>query len=449
MAIIGNGYYESDRIEFKRELNNKLERSIVAFLNSKEGGVLYIGVDDDGSIYGVSNADAAQLAVIDRIKNNILPTTLGLFDIATEFHDGKIVIKIIVSSGAERPYYLKEYGMSPKGCFTRIGSGVQPMTTVMIDNMYMRRNRLTLVNMPSPRQNLTFTQLRYYYEAKGLTLGQRFEETLDLVDENGNYNYAAYLLADENGVSIKVAKYAGKDKVNLIENEEYGYCCLLKATDRILEKMLVENRTFAKITPKTRLEKKMINPKALSEAVINGIVHNDYSQEVPPVVEIYSDRLTITSNGGLMDNFTEEDFFHCISKPRNRVLMRVFKDAGMVEQLGSGVSRILSAYDKSVFHFTPNYLVVTFPFAEGFTTPNVDESGVVNGDINGDVNSSKNLATILELINKNPTITQGEITTETGIPTRTVSRAVKKLRDEGVLQRVGSAKTGHWKVTQR
>jgi len=312
----------------------------------------------------------------------------------------------------------------------------------MIDNMYMRRNRLSLVNMPSPRQNLTFNQLRYYYEAKGLVLGERFEQTLDLVDDDGRYNYAAYLLSDENGVSIKVAKYAGTTKVDLIENEEYGYCCLLKATDRILEKMLIENKTFAKITPKTRLEKKMVNHTALREAVINGIVHNDFSQESPPIIEIYSDRLTITSNGGLMDNFSEEDFFYCISKPRNRVLMRVFKDAGMVEQLGSGVSRILDAYDKSIFHFTPNYLIVTFPFEEGFSLPSGNEKGNHSGNENG----HKNMAVIINIIKMNPRITLDGIVAETGIPKRTVSREIKKMRDKGTLLRIGPAKTGHWEV---
>jgi len=65
----------------------------------------------------------------------------------------------------------------------------------------------------------------------------------------GEYNYAAYLLADENGASIKVAKYAGTDKVNLIENNEYGYRCLITATHRVLDRLEAENRTFAKITP--------------------------------------------------------------------------------------------------------------------------------------------------------------------------------------------------------
>lgn len=71
----------------------------------------------------------------------------------------------------------------------------------------------------------------------------------------GKYNYIAYLLADENGVSIKVAKYARIDKVDLIENEEYGYCSLIKATNQVLEKMKIENVTKAQVTSSKRIEK--------------------------------------------------------------------------------------------------------------------------------------------------------------------------------------------------
>ena len=75
---------ESDRIEYKRELNEKLERSVVAFLNTSEGGIIYIGIDDDGKPFGVSDIDLVQRQIVDRIKNNISPSVLGLFDIAIE-----------------------------------------------------------------------------------------------------------------------------------------------------------------------------------------------------------------------------------------------------------------------------------------------------------------------------------------------------------------------------
>lgn len=216
--------HENNRTEFKAELNDKLEKEIVAFLNNREGGVLYIGLNDEGRPVGVSDFDIAQLKIADRIKNNILPSTMGLFDIVSDTVDNVPVIKILISSGLEKPYYIKKQGMSPSGCFIRMGASSQPMTTAMIDDLYSKRMHTTLRNIPAPRQDLTFAQLKIYYQERGMELNEQFANSLELLTPDGKYNYVAYLLADENGVSIKVAKYAGTDKVDLIENEEYGYC---------------------------------------------------------------------------------------------------------------------------------------------------------------------------------------------------------------------------------
>lgn len=77
-------------------------------MNNREGGVLYIGVNDAGTPVGVSDLDGTQLKIADRLKNNILSSTLGLFDIVTEIVDDIPVIKVLVSSGLEKPYYIKK-----------------------------------------------------------------------------------------------------------------------------------------------------------------------------------------------------------------------------------------------------------------------------------------------------------------------------------------------------
>ena len=174
------------------------------------------------------------------------------------------------------------------------------------------------------------------------------------------------MLADNNGCSIKVAKYAGTTRVDLLENEEYGFCCLVKATKAVLEKLKIENKTFAKITDAERLERKLIDPIALREAVINAIIHNDFSNEVPPKFELFSDRLEITSAGVIPAGFSEAEFFMGYSVPHNKELMRIFRDLDIVEQMGSGIPRILQKYKPSVYLFTANFIRVVFPFAEGF-----------------------------------------------------------------------------------
>lgn len=357
---------ETNRIEYKQELNSDvdIEKEVVAFLNYHEGGIIYIGIDKHGKVVGVSDIDSDMLKIKDRIKNNISPSAMGLFDVVAENKEGKELIKVIVAGGTEKPYFKKKYGMTEKGCFIRTGTAAEPMPQSIIDKLFASRTRNSLGKIRSNRQDLTFEQLKIYYEEKGLKLTKHFKQNLELLTEDNKLNYVAYLLADENGTSIKVAKYSGIDRIDLIENNEYGYCSLIKATKRVIDKLELENKTISKITYKERIDTRLWNAVALREAIINAVIHNDYTREIPPKFEIFSDRLEITSYGGLFEGMTQEDFFEGLSLPRNKELMRIYKDLGMVEQLGSGVPRILQAYNKDCFKFSENFLRMTFPATE-------------------------------------------------------------------------------------
>lgn len=430
---------ENSTTEFKRQLNESLEKEVVAFLNSAKGGDLYIGVDDDGEVVGVDDVDALMLAISDRIKNNIQPTCLGLFDVYAQEHDGKTIIHVVVTRGTEKPYYLKRYGQSPAGCFIRVGSGVQPMTTGMIDQVYAGRVRNSLRNIPAPTTlKLTFQQLKIYYQEKGFEINDSFLHNLDLyVPESERFNYAAYLLADTNSISIKVAKYAGIDKCDLIENEEYGYCSLLKATHRVLDKLEIENRTFTRITGAAeREQRRLFNARALREALINAIVHNDYTAEVSPLVEIYADRISITSYGGLLTGLSLEECLSGRSMPRNRELMRVFRDMELVEHLGSGMRRILSAYDNSIVHISEHFFELRFPMDErareiaGEVTA---ESGAESG-----VESGAESLTHRMLIRLQATpLSKSELARELGLNSITgaLNRSVSTLLEQGLIER--------------
>jgi predicted HTH transcriptional regulator len=360
---------ETNRIEYKQQLTNDLEKEAIAFLNYHEGGVIYIGVDKTGKVTEVSDIDGDMLKIKDRLKNNIAPSCMGLFDVAVEKIESKDVIKITFASGTEKPYYIKKLGMSEKGTFIRIGTAAEPMPARMIESLFAKRTRNSIGKIKSPNQNLTFEQLKIYYEGANKTLNQQFASNLELLTEEGKYNYVAYLLADVNGTSVKVAKYDGLNRVHLMENNEYGYCSLVKATKQVLDKMEVENKTLAKITSKEREEKRLWDKVALREAVINAIVHNDYTSEVPPKFEFFDDRIEITSFGSLPQDMSEEEFFQGYSVPRNKELMRVFRDLDLVEHLGSGVPRILESYGKECFKFTENFLRMTFPAIEQVHPP--------------------------------------------------------------------------------
>lgn len=323
-----------------------------------------MGINKNGQVVGVEDVDLTQLQIKDRIKNNIQPSTLGLFDVTVETIDNKEVIKVIISSGTEKPYYLRKKGRTPEGCYIRVGSSKERMTERMIDDMYAKRIKNTLKEIDSPRQELTFNQLKIYYEEHGLKLNDNYLQNLDLLTSEGKYNYNAFLLADENNVSIKLVKYVGTNKLELLENLEFGNRCLITATQRILDRLDVENTTYAKIEYFGRKEQEKIDSKALKEAVINAIVHNDYSYGNSPIIELYSDRIEITSAGGLPQELSQEEFLEGVTAPRNKELIRVFKDVDLIENIGSGVLRILDAYDKSCFKFMEHFLRVSFNYKE-------------------------------------------------------------------------------------
>ncbi len=459
---------ETNRIEFKRELTRELdiEKEVVSFLNYREGGIIYIGIDDNGNAVGVKDIDGDMLKIKDRIRNGISPSPMGLFDVLIEQVQNIPVIKIFVASGSEKPYYKTSYGLSPRGCFMRVGTASEPMTTAQIEDMFTHRVRNSLRNIRSPRKNLTFRQLHIYYESKGIELNDHFMENLDLVTDAGEANYVAYLLADENSMSIKVAKYAGVDRDILVANNEFGFCSLLKATDQVLDKLRVENNVSSEIRYKRRIDTPLWDERAMREIVINAIVHNDYyTNEVPPKFEIFSDRIEITSAGRLPVDMTQEEFFCGISSPRNKELMRVFRDVDLVEALGSGLKRIQKVYDKDIFSFTTNYIRTTIPFHSQKVkneTSYENTLGNVNVEI-GNVNNPEPTKRQLDIIsiianygkngsangkdgNVNSGITTKEIISKLNISERTIYRELSILKEMRRIQFVGSAKNGYWEI---
>ncbi len=430
---------EDIRNEFKIKLTDNFEREIIAFLNTN-GGNLYIGISDKCEVVGTSkNIDLLQRTIKDRIKDNINPSTLGLFDVVVEELDNKKYIKIIVARGTEKPYYLKGMGMTPDSCFIRVGSSVQGMSDDIISREFSSRTRNSLKNIVSPNQELTFTQLKIYYEEKGFKINNNFLKQLELYTTDGKYNYVAYLLSDNNTISVRFAKYETNTAVNLIENEDYGCCCIIKATQNILDKLRIENKTFTKITYPTRKEIDLFDYNAVREAVVNAIVHNDWSREYAPKFEMFNNRIVISSNGGLQENTSKEEFLSGFTLPRNRELMKVFRDLEYVEQMGTGIIRILEKYDESCFEFFPNFIRVSFPYNEN-TFSNKKEKKIINSNL------SALQSSIISLIQDEPTITQETLAKLLNTTKRTIQRNIKELIDQGILKRSGSNRQGVWKV---
>jgi len=167
--------------------------------------------------------------------------------------------------------------------------------------------------------------------------------------------------------------------------------------------------------------------------------------EIPPLVEIFSDRIVITSSGGLPQALTINEFFSGISAPRNKELMRIFKDLKLAEQIGSGMRRILSVYDRSAFEVSENFLRVTF-YYDTKATFNVTNNVINNVTKSIRLNSTQQK--IINAVEHNKNVTTSELASMAGITKRQILRNIKKLTGVGLLGRIGTHRTGSWVINE-
>lgn len=196
------------------------------------------------------------------------------------------------------------------------------------------------------------------------------------------------------------------------------------------------------------------------------LVHNDYTHGYTPVVELFSDRLELTSHGGLPEGLSEDMFFKGDSRPRNKEIMRIFHDVDMVKQLGSGMHRILQYYDKGIFEIYDDTIKVVFKFAmsvdeaiqngsqmtrEQFAiSPRTDEIATISlrtdKTIRKLVSKEAVKAAIVSYLRNNPKATYQEISEAVVVVRGTAGKSVKELVEAGLLRREGNTRVGYWKV---
>ena len=183
----------------------------------------------------------------------------------------------------------------------------------------------------------------------------------------------------------------------------------------------------------------MFDKTAVREAIVNAIVHNLWQTENPPKFEIFSNHISITSTGGLPQGVAKEEFLKGYSFPKNPELMRVFKDLDLVEQLGTGIIRILKSYDENVYEFTPNFIRVNFKY-------NKYKDLLENIETNFELKEIQKM--MLSLIDNNNKITQEEMLKALNVSRATVTNNLKILKDNGYIERIGSNKNGYWKINR-
>lgn len=423
---------ETELIEFKKTTGELKEGiiSLASMLNKNGKGVLYFGVRNDGEVVGQQVGDRTMREISQGIANAIKPQIIPT--IVMELCDDKNVIKVTVT-GDEKPY--SAYGKY----YMRSADEDREISPQQLRNLMLSVSD-SIVNIESNNQNLTFDQLKTLYAGNNLTLRENtFAQNLNLLTRSGAYNLMANILADVNSYSIKVAVFRGTDKTDLIKRNEYGYKCMLVAVKQVLDYMEALNDTTVDVGGSLRKESKMFDFSCFREAWLNACLHNRWSKQTPPAVYVFDDRIEIISIGGLPDGLSLDEFYEGKSKPVNLELQQIMVQLDYIEQTGHGVPLIISKYGREVFDITENFITVTIPLKksriEKINVQTVKKQAFDEHD-----------EKILRLMKEDSSVKVSEISKKIGIGTTTITKRIRRLREQGIIERIGSKKDGKWMV---
>lgn len=219
-----------------------------------------------------------------------------------------------------------------------------------------------LVNSPTNLRELSFLTLKNYYSNMGYKLNDNtFETNLKLINDKGQYNNMAELLSDDSRFSFIFVKFEGENKASFSQRSNYGNKSILFAYEQMMNRIAAENICISNTTIRPRQDKYLFDYDSVNEAVVNAIVHNDWSI-AEPQISFFNNRLEILSHGGLPHNLSKDEFFSGISKPRSLALMKIFSDLDIVDNTGHGIPTIVELYSKCAFRIEEAYILVSIPF---------------------------------------------------------------------------------------
>jgi ATP-dependent DNA helicase RecG len=439
---------ENQVIEWKRQWDDEFLKWICAFANTK-GGTLEIGRDNNGEVVGLSNAQK----LMEDLPNKIRQAVGIVADVELKHENGLTYIKIFVNA----------YG-SPISCrgkyYYRSGSTTQELSGAALDDFLLRTQGKTWDSFLIP--NVTVSDLQTdaikIFRKKALSSRRLSEADLDMSDdelieslllkENDVLKRAAILLFHENperfvlGAFVKIA-YIAEDIV--FHDEIHGPIVAMpdKIMDLMYTKYFKQKITYEGIQ---RIETYPVPRGALREAIINAIIHKDYTSNNPIQIRVYEDKVEIDNEGKLPESWTIEDLKKKHkSKPHNPLLATAFFRSGMIEAWGRGIERINSALRDEgkadiEYDYNGSDMVAIFNTSvQTDCTDNCTDKAALN-----DTEKA-----VLNLIRKNPNVTTTEIAAELKVVRRTVSNAIKRLKELGIVKREGSDRAGFWAILKQ
>lgn len=347
---------ETSEYDKKQALETKRPKSwlksVSAFANTF-GGKLIFGISDDDEIVGLADAKRDSEIISETIKTRIDP--IPMFKLDHQKVDNKELIIVEVMKGSLTPYYYSGDGQLV--AFIRIGNESVQANSLQLRELVIRGNAQSYDSLPSRYQfeDMSFSKLRsVYLQRTGSSFTEADFESFGIVDVNGYLTNAGALLADESPIRhsrVFCTRWNGLTKasglVDAIDDEEHSGG-LISLYQNALNFIMRHNRKAWRKVPDGRIEYPDYPERAVSEGLVNALIHRDYldiSSEVH--IDIFDDRLEIYSPGGMVDGSSLEgkDLKAISSRRRNPVLADIFSRLKLMERRGSGFRKIIEDYD--------------------------------------------------------------------------------------------------------
>ena len=446
-------FRESETVELKEVVVDDIKKEIIAFANC-DGGKLYIGVRDDGTVIGLDNADSVSLQISNMVRDAIKPDITMFLHYETIVENRKNVVVVDIQRGTDRPYYLAKKGMRPEGVYVRQGYSSVPATDTAIRRMIKETDGDRFEAMRCLNQDLTFEATKKEFELRKTDFGAQQMRTLKLIDQDGLYSNLALLLSDQCVHTIKVAVFQGTDQTIFKDRREFTGS-LMQQMNEVYDFIDFRNQTRATIEKLYRVDVRDYPEVAVREALLNLLVHRDYSFSASAFISIYENRIEFVSIGGLMPGIDLEDVMVGISVCRNQDLANVFYRLHLIEAYGTGMGKIMKAYEsmqvKPVIETTKNAFKIILPNINAkYETENATVKTKSGTPVT--VHTEKKLSDeeekILEYARKHGAITRNDVIGLLEVSASTAARVIRKMVKTNLLEQKGKARNTHYTIAE-
>ncbi len=428
---------EDKSTEFKRIFVDEIKKTVIAFANTN-GGIIYIGIDDNGDIVGIDNVDDTILRVTNTMRDAIKPDITMFMDCICEKINNKDVIKIIVQTGTSKPYYLAKKGIRPEGVFVRQGASSVPATETAILKMIKETSGECFEIARSINQDLHFNYLENIFKDKAISFNENNKKTLGLIGEDNTYTNLGLILSDECPYTIKIAVFEGNIKTIFKDRYEFNGS-MIKQLEEAYNYIDRYNSTKAEFKGLNRIDIRDYPIEAIREALLNAVVHRDYSFSSSILINIFNDRMEFVSIGGLVKGITYDDIMLGISIARNKNLANLFYRLKLIEAYGTGIMKIQASYTDCIYK--PKIEVSDNAFK--IILPN--KNAIINGSVNHiKCSSNTNIEKVLSLLRQKQNIIRKDIEKELNVSQATAILLLNKMQKENLIVKIGAGKNSSY-----